>query len=75
MGLLDEIKAEHRSDGRVPKLETILNDLDKKDRAELEDALVDPRVTHPQIARALTKRGFDISSGAVRTYRNNHVSR
>lgn len=55
MGLKDEISV------RNPRFEDVINQLSDEDRADLEEVLGDPRYTAPSIARALQRRGIDVS--------------
>lgn len=71
MGLLDEIRAEAQaSHKRVSAVSLALEQLDGKDRADLEAALAADDITHSAIARVLRKRGFTaVNESKVGHYR------
>ncbi len=50
-------------------LNSILTDLDDEDRAALETALDDYRLTGPAIAEALAKQGYRIDGDTVSSWR------
>ena len=51
------------------KVDKILDEMPKDERASLEAALDDKGVPHIAIADVLTKNGYQCSAGAVRNYR------
>ncbi len=69
MGFMDDIVAAKQTRQRRTLIDQALKDLDGADSADLVAALVDPMVAASQIAAALGKRGFTVSTSTVRGWR------
>ncbi len=67
--LMDEIKNNRPTRGRIPLLFQIINKLEKQDKEDLINALKDSTIPTPSICIALEKRGHRISIGAINQYR------
>ncbi len=68
--LLDEIKQTSTRVGKPPrKIDLILEQLDKQDRADLLEAINDHSISPSVISRVLSNKGFQITRSAVQRYR------
>jgi hypothetical protein len=70
MGLLDDIRDESRGEPKTCSVADVLEQMDEKDRADLEAALVDKGVPHTAIVRVLNRRGFDQHEKRVGAHRS-----
>lgn len=65
MGLLDDIRAEPRRVSRRCGVAMIKDGMDKKSRADLDEAMDDPLITSATIARVLERNGHKITASAI----------
>ena len=73
--LLDEIKQTSIRVGKPPrKLDLILEQLNKQDRADLLEAINDHSISPSVISRVLHSKGFQVTRGAVQRYRGLYES-
>jgi hypothetical protein len=73
--LLDEIKDTSVRVGKPPrKIDLVLEQLNKQDRADLLEAINDHSISASVISRVLSNKGFQISRGAVQRYRGLYES-
>jgi hypothetical protein len=69
MGLLEEFKGEPRRVSRRCSVSIIKDGLDKKDRADLDDAIADPLIQASTIARVLERKSIKITASAIARHR------
>lgn len=69
MPFLDEVAAQSRTKQNQCKMCTILDSMDKKERAEIEAVLADKSIPASPIYRALTARNYQIGETVVRKHR------
>lgn len=74
-GLLEEVRRDRPISGRTPALLQIAEQLDEADRKDLIEAVNDHSISSASIARALKRRGFNITPGIVQAYRRGDVVR
>lgn len=67
--IIDLIREEVQSIGPTCKVRLILDKMDKQDRKELTEALLDPAFTSAAISRALNRAGFDIRPDSISRHR------
>jgi hypothetical protein len=73
--LLEEIKHTSNRVGKPPrKIDLLLEQLNKQDRADLLDAINDHSISPSVIARVLRNKGFDITRTVVQRYRGLYES-
>ena len=73
--LLEEIKDTSVRVGKPPrKIDLVLEQLNKQDRADLLEAINDHSISASVISRVLSSKGFQISRGAVQRYRGLYES-
>ena len=73
--LLEEIKDTSVRVGKPPrKIDLVLEQLNKQDRADLLEAINDHSISASVISRVLFNKGFQISRGAVQRYRGLYES-
>ena len=73
--LLDEIKQTSVRVGKPPrKIDLILEQLNKQDRADLLEAINDHSISPSVISRVLHNKGFVVTRGAVQRYRGLYES-
>jgi hypothetical protein len=71
MSFLDDVTAETRTNGTSCKTCRILDTLPPKERAEVEPILADHNFTSEAIARAMRRRGWEVSGNGIRNHRRN----
>ena len=69
MPFLDEVAAQSRIKHNRCKMCTILDSMDKKERAEIEAVLADQSIPGSPIYRALAARNYEIGETIVRRHR------
>jgi hypothetical protein len=69
VGLLDDVVEENVPHRKPCGLTAYMGEMDKKERAELEQALDDPKLLSSAIHRVLKRRGFTGSEVMVRRHR------
>lgn len=73
--LLEEIKQTSVRSGKPPrKIDLILEQLNKQDRADLLEAVNDHSISPSVISRVLSNKGFQITRGSVQRYRGLYES-
>ena len=73
--LLEEIKETSVRVGKPPrKIDLVLEQLNKQDRADLLEAINDHSISASVISLVLSNKGFQISRGAVQRYRGLYES-
>jgi len=73
--LLDEIKQTSVRVGKPPrKIDLILEQLNKQDRADLLEAINDHSISPSVISRVLHNKGFVVTRGAIQRYRGLYES-
>jgi len=73
--LLEEIKQTSIRVGKPPrKIDLILEQLNKQDRADLLEAINDHSISPSVISRVLHNKGFEVTRGAVQRYRGLYES-
>lgn len=73
--LLEELKSEKLVSGRTPLLVQAVARMDKNEKAELLEALNDVTISGAAISRALKRRGYVISAGAINQFRRGEIVR
>ena len=71
MSFLDDVNAETRTNGTVCKTCRILEALTPKERGEVEPILADLNFTSEAIARAMRRRGWEVSVNVIRSHLRN----
>lgn len=74
MTFRDDVDNETRKNGTICKTCRILEKLPPKDRLEVAEVLGDPSCVAEAIARAMTRRGWEVSGSAIRSHRRNCLS-
>lgn len=74
-GLLEEVKGDRPVSGRTPVLLQIAEQLNENDKKDLIEAVNDHSISSASIARALKRRGFNITPGIIQAYRRGDVVR
>lgn len=70
MGLLDEIASEpSRRSGKTCTVTLILESLNEKDRADLQQAIDDLLINGTNISRVLERRGINLPPSAIGRHR------
>ena len=69
VGLFDEMVQENRPHRKPCGVSAYMGEMDKKDRAELEQALADSKLLSSAIHRVLERRGFVGSESMIRRHR------
>lgn len=69
MGLLDEMRDETPPPKHLCGVAVTLNNLDKKDAADLVEAMADPVIMATSISRVLHRRGIVLKPDAIRRHR------
>jgi uncharacterized protein (DUF2249 family) len=73
--LLEEIKQTSIRTGKPPrKIDLILEQLNKQDRADLLEAINDHSISPSVISRVLRSKGFEITRTVVQRYRGLYES-
>lgn len=65
--LLNELK--NNNPPQRPRIAEIMDEMSNEDRADLMEALNDPKITGRAIAQVLKARGFSIHESSVYRYR------
>ena len=74
MSFADDVKAETRSTGTVCKVCRIIGQIDPKERPEVEMVMADPNFVAEAIARAMARRGWEVSGNVIRNHRRKCIS-
>lgn len=71
--LLEELKTDRPPSGRMPLLFEAMQNMTETERKELVEALDDVTISSAAISRALKRRGYIVSAGAVAKYRRGEI--
>lgn len=74
MGLLDDIRAEKRKTGVLCRVSSVLQQMDKKDAADLQAAIDDPMITAAAIERVLRRKEITMPQGTITRHRRGECS-
>lgn len=69
MGLMDEIRAQHRRSGHPCGVKTVLDQLEGDDAVEFMEAVNDPGITGTSISRAIQNRGLRLNGEVITRHR------
>jgi len=69
MGLLDEMRQEMPPPKHVCGVTKAIEQMDKKDAADLEAAVADQTIMATSISRVLARRGITVKPDAIRRHR------
>lgn len=73
MTFMDDVNAEIRVTGKPCKTCGLLKSVDAKTRTEIETVMADQMYSASVISRAMAKRGWEVSDGAIRKHRQKCV--
>ena len=71
--LLEEIRADRPPSGRTPLLMQVASRMNETERQELIEALNDSTISAAAISRALKRRGYVVSAGAINQFRRGEI--